>query len=557
MAQLSTLDLLSLGDDEQEIVRCLIQQPGLTLAEIAQRTRISSDRLEAVLSRMLQMKRLVEQLKDRQRIFSVRFTREMRRVRNVPPAILDVLQQSPEAFLAQTLLTEALDSAERRALLQQSITRVLVPGEVLIWQGDPFEYVGLVRQGLLKKSRLQVAQHSEAATGYVRRTEWFGLSEVLSSYASTDTYTAVIDTEILLWPSSVFLEFASSNARLSNAICRWIGQQLHQCQEHQRQGQIWVVSGVSAQVGTTTVAANLARLAANPSIETSGHPPKVLLWRLAEGHRSAMRYFHNSDAVVTLSPSDLPGVDVLNETATSDYPPQVYLDILLTDLQRRYSHIICDTGANQQDELVLRLRGLGHVLITLTTDPTGVQLAADHASHSRPYARPGQKRMLVLNRSIPQTLIDPAFHLVLPYDDTMASMNWHQGLQIVDALPQSQLSQALAELHRRLSLSHSIGIFIPSTIDVNQIIDNSTQVQHTMAFLGKLFGGATRNESEGVWHSESSGLVVEQVTVVRSFVSRQALEQKLDEVIAFVTNLKREMRQEAVAVDVDNQLVLV
>jgi hypothetical protein len=112
-------------------------------------------------------------------------------------------------------------------------------------------------------------------------------------------------------------------------------------------------------------------------------------------------------------------------------------------------------------------------------------------------------------------------------------------------------------VYRRLSLTHSLGIFIPSTLDVDQAVDNTEQVQSTLSFLGSLFGGATSSEAEGVWRSQDSGLVTEQVTIVRTFLSQRLLERHLDDVISFATQLKQDMRQEAVAVDVDNQLILV
>ena len=52
-------------------------------------------------------------------------------------------------------------------------------------------------------------------------------------------------------------------------------------------------------------------------------------------------------------------------------------------------------------------------------------------------------------------------------------------------------------------------------------------------------------------------MVVEEVTIVRTFVSQQALERNLDSVIGYATELKLTMKQEAVAVDIDNQLLLV
>lgn len=241
------------------------------------------------------------------------------------------------------------------------------------------------------------------------------------------------------------------------------------------------------------------------------------------------------------------GLDLLRDAGRADYPAEVQLDILLSDLQRRYQHIVCATGAASADELVLRLRGRAHALLTLSDDPSGSAAVAERWAESKPYGRPGQRRMAILGGWTEGQPLDPAFHLALPGPAAPAAL----------ADPDSGLGLAFAEIYRRLTLNHTIGIFVPSTVSVDRPIDSRAYVQSTLAFLGNLFGGATGNQAEGAWSSEDSGLVVEQVTIVRSFVSKSALHARLDAVIAFVTGLKQELQQEAIAVDVDNQLMLV
>ena len=94
-------------------------------------------------------------------------------------------------------------------------------------------------------------------------------------------------------------------------------------------------------------------------------------------------------------------------------------------------------------------------------------------------------------------------------------------------------------------------------MDVDTAVENDVQVQAALAFLGDLFGGATSSDASGVWKSEASDLVVEKVSIVRSFVSEKALKRHLDDVIAFAGQIKEEMKQEAVAIDVNNELVLI
>jgi CRP-like cAMP-binding protein len=565
MARLSALELLTLSEEEQLIVRCLALQPGSTLAEIARHAQLSVQELEGHVKRLVRQSQLVEQLRDGQRIFSVRFKRKRQRIRNLSPAVHELLEQSLETFLGTNPLVSVLDERACRALLRKSKTRTLMPGEVYIWQGNQPDHLGLVRMGLLKKARLHGKQQEETVRGYIGRSEWFGLSESFSDFSTADTYTAVIETEVLLWSTSDFLAFVGAHARFGVAILQSISRQLHQQAEHQSQARLWVIDAITDQADAAMLAANLAHVAAE-SVKDVGREDlrPVLLWHVHQqrgetqaGHSYPAR--RTTQLLPQLSLLEYnEGIDLLFETESSDYPAEVQLDILLTAVQQRYQYVICDTGAETLDELILRLRGRAEHLLTVTGDRGGAPAVAEHWNRHKQFARPGQKRMMILRdqADAPQA-VDPAFHLALPPDPEAVETARQQGLPLVKAAPQSVLSRVLHEIYRRLTLNHSIGIFIPSTLDVDRPIDNKPYVQSTLSFLGTLFGGATRNQAEGVWSSDTSGLVVEPITIVRSFVSESALHTYLDSVITFVTDLKKELQQEAIAIDVDNQLILI
>jgi DNA-binding MarR family transcriptional regulator len=60
MTLMSPLDLLTVSSQEQDVIRCLVRQPRLTLSEIAGYTRIPLDELEGLLKRMVRESRLNE-----------------------------------------------------------------------------------------------------------------------------------------------------------------------------------------------------------------------------------------------------------------------------------------------------------------------------------------------------------------------------------------------------------------------------------------------------------------------------------------------------------------
>lgn len=548
MTAFSPADLLTVSAEQQAILRCVTKQPRLSLKEIATKSGLTWSDAKATVADLVRQQRLVEQLHNDQRVFSVRF-QFRRSVRNMPAGLLSFYRHAIDNCLAESSVTATLSAELRERLLQRSHKRRLMPDEVLAWQGETMPMVAFIEDGLLMKTRLEGARVSRKQ-GYLRRTDWAGLVEQFSGSASSNTLKAVTETTLRYWHSADFLDFVAEHGQMANALAAYFSQLLSDCEQSSSRGQtkLWVLEGAHARAGVTTMALNLAIL----SQRASG-AGQTALWTgdttLAPRTTAAPETIAN---VATVQPH-ASGVDLLTLLPEHDYPTQVALDMLLTELARRYETIVCDSGWGADDERMLRLRGMANTLITLTCEASSAEAAAACWQHSQPFALPGQKRVLALNRATAAvTDVDAGFHLVLP-DDGQSLAN------TMDVTQQSgsRLRNGFEDVYRRLSLNHAVALFVPSTMDVDDTVDNTEQVQSALAFLGGVFGGATSSDAEGVWRSEDSGLVTEQVTVVRTFVSKRALDEHLDDVISFASTLKRDMKQEAVAISVDNQLILV
>ena len=109
----------------------------------------------------------------------------------------------------------------------------------------------------------------------------------------------------------------------------------------------------------------------------------------------------------------------------------------------------------------------------------------------------------------------------------------------------------------RLERTNSIGIFIPTTTDANQSADTTPQMDKTMSFMAERFGGATCKIVNGVWHSDKVGLIGEVVYIVHSYITQADMNRYLDEVVDFIKQLKQELKQEAMALEVNNKLTLI
>lgn len=564
MKVLSPFDLLLLSDNEQIVFRALTKKPKQTVNEIALSSGLSLEEVSAGVNMLLGQGSLVEQLQGGKRLLSARLQFEQQSVRNMPTSILSALSKGAQSFLLEIPLLQVLSDEELEELVQISQKRTLLANEVLAWQGETFHFVAVIETGLVVRSRLK-GQHLSEKAGYARRTEWVGLSSIFSNSVTGETYTAVTQTTLRVWSKQDFLDYLHNHARLAIAICQQLSQEIEACKgaATSGKGKLWVIEGVRTAVGVTTFAESLAQISFENKPQRADS--STLLWQ-SDGVKRPGKSVGKVKNLATIFAHPA-GFHQLVLQVNHEYPPQVQLDILLDELLATYEYIICDTGAGESEELIQRLRGQGHVLLTLSNDPYNLEAVFARWKKGQTYAVPNQKRFLALSNTMKHVQeVDPRFHLIIPYDPScdpscdpsLAAVNETQPAAAPHANGGSTFySDAIREVYRRLSLNHALAIFVPSTLDVDCPVDNELQVQSTLQFFGSVFGGATKSDAEGVWRSEDSGLVTEQVTIVRTFVSKPALETHLDTVVEFATQLKEEMKQEAVALSIDHQLILV
>ena len=108
-----------------------------------------------------------------------------------------------------------------------------------------------------------------------------------------------------------------------------------------------------------------------------------------------------------------------------------------------------------------------------------------------------------------------------------------------------------------MSFRHSFRIYVPSTVDVDRPVDSSAAVSGCLSFLSGLFGGATALHASGAWVSDSAGLVLEDVTICYAFTNLRGLLRGRRAVLAYAKDLRDNMSQDAVSVEIDGRLYFV
>lgn len=113
------------------------------------------------------------------------------------------------------------------------------------------------------------------------------------------------------------------------------------------------------------------------------------------------------------------------------------------------------------------------------------------------------------------------------------------------------------KLLNAFKLSSKITVYIPATNNINKEIDNSKYVNECAALLSECFGGATSTPALGYWLSNVEGLVKENTTLVFAYCKESDLEKNLDKVVTYCDNIKKELNQEAIALELNGEMYFI
>jgi len=113
------------------------------------------------------------------------------------------------------------------------------------------------------------------------------------------------------------------------------------------------------------------------------------------------------------------------------------------------------------------------------------------------------------------------------------------------------------KLQNMFKLSSRVTIYIPSTINVNEEIDNSKYVDRIAGNLSQYFGGSTSTPALGYWLSQNNGLVKEKTVMVFAYCSDKDLQSNIDNLITDCEALKNELSQESIAMEINGELYFI
>lgn len=114
-----------------------------------------------------------------------------------------------------------------------------------------------------------------------------------------------------------------------------------------------------------------------------------------------------------------------------------------------------------------------------------------------------------------------------------------------------------SKLQNMIKLSSRVTVYVPSTTDINKKIDNTEFVNEVATILSNSFGGATATPAVGMWVSQTVGLVKENTTMVFTYCNDNDLQKNIDKVIEECEKLKKELKQDAIALEINGEMYFI
>lgn len=110
------------------------------------------------------------------------------------------------------------------------------------------------------------------------------------------------------------------------------------------------------------------------------------------------------------------------------------------------------------------------------------------------------------------------------------------------------------ELIFKFDLNCKFSVYVPSTDNVCEKIDNKIYVKKVLHDLSSCFGGATSTPAKGAWNCMDGSTVIEDVTICYAFCTTEQAINNFDKVLSLCEWIKKEMHQEAVSLEYNGQL---
>lgn len=458
------------------------------------------------------------------------------------------------SFLRQLPLLKGLSEQQLDNFAARMRLRQFYRNEEIVRQGNPAESVFIVQSGMLAVTRTSLLTGETHNLSYLKEGDLLGEIELLSGPNSLTTATATALTQAVLLEVSGadFLDLSQRESSVALELARLLARRLRATTERLDNddgmaNRVCLVVGNGRGVGVTTIGTaislTLAASIQSPTVYTE-YPDGSRLADQFGISPGSHRYPNRGGFDIALAGS--------GEANLAGLQSSIFFDQLTV----AYPNLVVGLTGEPDASLDYLLERTDQVVIVTSPEPAAAEALGALTSKLRQLLRADRTSLyIVSNRPGEADSALPAptysdFDIPrledLPAPDQMTTGN----------LPPA-ISEVVAALVDRLKRTNQVRVYIPTTVDVDRQLDTITYVTEALTLLGNLFGGATSDSAQGVWKSENAGLVGETVYIVTSYVTQTDLDRHLERILEFVDRMKYELKQEAMALEVNDRLMLI
>jgi CRP-like cAMP-binding protein len=449
-------------------------------------------------------------------------------------------------ILATSPLFEGLTHAELSQVASKASVQYYQAGDMIVWQGQPSAAVFVIVRGIASVTRLAPGKQT-STLAYLMPGQSFGEVGILENQPRSANVAALTDMEVLAFERRDFLDILHCYPAVAIGLASILGMYLADANRRHQHGasesRLILLFGLGVDTAIDglghLLATTLGRNLAQPTAYTAYPTPARLATAL--GAETMQGTYHHPT-----------GYDIVFPDQDDSFPTMVRTTLLLDQLLGQYRNAIIGLPDMFDATSMVLLEHAAHVVLVVPPTEAGLrrlrQLRADLTRYTAS-GRTGVSVIAVRGRRAPQEpRVFDAADYELPSLAPFAAAR--------SSVPKA-VAQVIETLIGRIDRSHQLVLYIPTTLAVDQTFDTTAYVERTLTFLGARFGGATSKQASGVWRSEMAGLVAETVYLVQTYATEADLMMHLDAVVAFIKELKHELGQEAMALEVDQKLILI
>jgi CRP-like cAMP-binding protein len=455
--------------------------------------------------------------------------------------------------LNQTAIFQNISDEVLMELSRKATIRTYSQDEVIVWEGEPSDRFFIIMNGIVAVKRVN-PNTTDKIFAYLLSGSTFGEVGILDNKPRSATVAALSDVEVVVFERDYFLNILHEYPTIAIELAKLLGYYLTESNKRITRGdkekKVVLVFDLFNTHGASELGKRLGirlRKGTDKSTIYAEYPFKGTLSSELDLSKVKTNIFHHDSEL-----------DILLENGKSGATNNSKMALMVDNLLYSYENLIIYINKDFDENISQILESIDQVIVVGSSHKSQWKEISDLHKTIKSQVKANSTKIftiLINNDSKNNFNVHPApdFKVVFS-DETTDYQLWSEGNS---ALASESFDEAVETFVDRLQRNNHIGIFIPTTIDVNTYLDTSEYIDRTLEFLGERFGGATSEEAKGIWNSEEIGLVGEKLFKVHTYATSKDLKKFMDEVVEFVQVIKDELKQEAMAMEINQKLTLI